>query len=276
MCQRCIVTADGEDQEDEGEGERTGPDRRRAPLRSVQGSLVRSPPFEGALLLRRLPPGSLSGAPEKWGQLMPEWLIGLLTQFRGATPLLSFAAVLASSSLLFAPPRLLEALGLSRLATESREGIGLAFLISSSLFLAQAASTMARAGKACWSAATAKVSNRRRQREAQDTAKRELRDLEAQLHSLTPDEQSYLALFIRDRRTSVRIPLQDGIAGGLRAKQILYLGSELGTEVSGHDHNLSQWAREYLDARPALLSEAQPEVEFRSPYQSFSLRSFSR
>ena len=186
---------------------------------------------------------------------MPEWLIGMFAQVRTATPVIAFASVVVTAVLLFAPGALLEKLSLSRLSSEFRETIGLAFVVSSALFLTQTGSAALRIAKSAWAAVTARKADERR-----------LRERAQSLHSLTIEEQSYLALFVTSGQTSIRIPLTDGIAGGLRSKGILYISAEMGSQLQGHDHSIEDWARGYLIANPNLLSKARAVPRFRNPY----------
>ena len=73
------------------------------------------------------------------------------------------------------------------------------------------------------------------------------------LHNLTPEEKGYLKPFIVDRANSIYVGLDDGVAGGLTAKKILYQSCTIGSDSEGFAHNLQTWAFEYLSKHPELL-----------------------
>ncbi len=50
--------------------------------------------------------------------------------------------------------------------------------------------------------------------------------------------------------------IEDGVAGGLVAKHILYRSSSIGGRLTGFAHNIQPWAREYLTDNPHLLGAA--------------------
>jgi hypothetical protein len=77
-----------------------------------------------------------------------------------------------------------------------------------------------------------------------------------QLHALTSDEKGYLSPFIEDGRNTIQAPMEDGVAGGLLVKAIIYRASNVFDVVEGVPYNLQPWAREYLSKHPYLLEGA--------------------
>lgn len=81
------------------------------------------------------------------------------------------------------------------------------------------------------------------------------------LLALTPDEKAYLAPFVLEHQNTQYHTLQDGVAAGLVAKNILYLPSTMGRKLTGFAHNIQPWAKEYLVKNRQLLEGANPEPE---------------
>ena len=76
------------------------------------------------------------------------------------------------------------------------------------------------------------------------------------LDNLTPDEKTYLAPYVLEEVTSQVFELEDGIAGGLVAKNIIYRSSNLGNVLEGFPYNMQPWARDYLHQHLELLQGA--------------------
>jgi hypothetical protein len=73
------------------------------------------------------------------------------------------------------------------------------------------------------------------------------------LRKLTPDEKAYLAPYILNAENSRNFLIEDGVAGGLVAKGILYRPSTIGSLLGGWAHNMQPWAREFLDSHRECL-----------------------
>ena len=73
---------------------------------------------------------------------------------------------------------------------------------------------------------------------------------------MTPDEKAYLVPFVLQQENTQYFLIEDGIAGGLIAKGVLYRSSNVGSLVSGWAHNIQPWAREYLTEHAELLEGA--------------------
>jgi len=88
-------------------------------------------------------------------------------------------------------------------------------------------------------------------------ARRAKRHVHQFLSNLTPEEKGYLAPFIIEERNTIHAPIEDGIAGGLVAKRILYRASQVFDMVEGVPYNLNPSAREFLTENPHLLEGAE-------------------
>lgn len=168
---------------------------------------------------------------------MLESLAGLLSSIKQAGPVVLIGIAIATGTGLFSPDWVIIKLGLLQLRDQHRAYVGLAFVLSGALLLAQVTGAGAQMVRRAY---------RRRRVQSSD---REL------LHGLTPDEKAYLLPFVVGENT-LYFRVQDGVAGGLVAKQILYRSSTVGSIVSGFAHNLQPWAREYLEKNPQLLEGA--------------------
>ena len=90
-----------------------------------------------------------------------------------------------------------------------------------------------------------------------------------QLHDLTPEEMGYLTDFVLSGRNTIYVDVDDGIAGGLLGKSIIYRSSNMFNVLDGIPYNLQPWARKYLEQHPELLDGAvgkplTPEQKLRS------------
>ncbi len=72
------------------------------------------------------------------------------------------------------------------------------------------------------------------------------------LHELTPEEKGYLIEY-KNGQNSIYCDIEDGIAGGLLAKDIIYRSSNVFNMVDGVPYNIQPWAKRYLDDHPELL-----------------------
>lgn len=169
---------------------------------------------------------------------MLESLAGVLSAIKQTGPVVLLGVAIATGVGLLSPDWFIAKLGLVQLRDQYRAYVGLAFIASSALLFAQALAAGAQM--------TRRAYRRRRMRESD----REL------LHTLTPDEKAYLLPFVIGGQNTLYFRAQDGVAGGLVAKKILYNSSSLGSMLSGFAHNLQPWARDYLEKNPHLLDGA--------------------
>lgn len=82
------------------------------------------------------------------------------------------------------------------------------------------------------------------------------RERDKQLTRLTPEERGYLSEFIVNGRNTVKVGMDDGIMGGLVAKKICYMSSNMFDLLEGASFNLQPWARSYLERNPDVLDGA--------------------
>ena len=176
---------------------------------------------------------------------MIESLVGALNAVKQATPTLLLGVAVACALLLFLPPSATGALGLSALIAQYRAYIGGTSVVSLALLLSHGIASIARFVKTFYAKRKAKAS--------QQAAER--RRLE-NLNKLTPDEKGYLLPYISDQLNTQHFGIDDGVAGGLQAKSIIYRAANVGDMVNGFAFNIQPWAREHLDANPQLLEGA--------------------
>jgi len=86
--------------------------------------------------------------------------------------------------------------------------------------------------------------------------KKVLKEKQASLHGLTPEEMGYLSQFIKGSQNSINVGLEDGVMAGLCSKGITYRATCTGHTLHGYAFNLNPWAREYLSQNPNLLDGA--------------------
>jgi len=79
-----------------------------------------------------------------------------------------------------------------------------------------------------------------------------LRTMHKSLKSLTAAEKEALRPFILDGENTQDFAVNDGVAGGLHAKHILYPSSSVGMGFQ-FPYNIQPWARQYLKRHPKLL-----------------------
>jgi hypothetical protein len=171
-------------------------------------------------------------------------LSGLLTALKAATPPILIGIALACGVLLFAPPEFNDKIGLGQFVTANKAPIGAVFLGSSCVLLAQL----------IWWARQYLIWPLRAWQLGQNH-----RSL---LRELTPDERAYLVRYITEHKNTQYFRIDDGIAQGLVAKQIIYQSASVGYMEDGWAYNLQPWARRLLSKEPSLLNGAGelPEV----------------
>lgn len=172
---------------------------------------------------------------------MLEGIVSLLGSFRKMAPLSLLGVGIGSSVLLFAPEGLSETLGTAELVKQHRSIIGLIFIGSWALLLAHLIS---------WGSKRV-VAARQSHRE------RVIR--ESQLRDLTPEERHLLVPYVLKSQTTQRFACDDGIAGGLEARGILFRSSKW-FKPDRIPYNLQPWARKHLQAHPELLKGAEAPV----------------
>ncbi|MGY6217836.1 super-infection exclusion protein B [Methylolobus aquaticus] len=80
------------------------------------------------------------------------------------------------------------------------------------------------------------------------------------LHALTSEEKGYLAPYVFGKVNTQYFRVDDGIAGGLTAKLMIYRSSNAFNMIKDVPYNIQPWAKEYLIKNPELLDGAvEPE-----------------
>lgn len=168
---------------------------------------------------------------------MIEALASTLNALKEARPKLMVTLCIATACLLFLPDDWLLKVGLSNLAVEHTQWIGLVFLISGAWIATDLLETVFAAIK--------------RMR-----ANRKLkRDLKQSIRELTYAERQYLAPYIVNRENTYYFALDDGVAAGLEAKGFLYRSANSGSLLHGFAYNLQPWARRELVYRRDLFED---------------------
>lgn len=178
---------------------------------------------------------------------MLETLASLLSAIRQTSPIIFLGLSIATGIIIFVPNDIAEALGLSDLRMHYRAHFGFAFVVSISIVFAQC----------LWGAARFAATLLKTFRESRK-AKQAMQEREKMLHDLTPDEKAYLAPYILDKENTQYFLIEDGIAGGLEAKGIIYQARDVGDMIEGFAYNLQPWVRNYLKQKPHLLEGANP------------------
>jgi len=164
-----------------------------------------------------------------------EW-VGALVEWRKIGSSLAGVVCVLTALLLFTPDVFVARTGLLDLRNDYRPWLGLAFLVSLSLFAAGLL-------EATIGAVRGFFQERRIQR-----------NLLAVLRDLTPDEKEFLFDYIAEGRTTISAAINDGVANALQAKKIIYRASTVGHPGGlNFPFNLQPWARKALTADPSLI-----------------------
>ncbi len=168
--------------------------------------------------------------------------LGFIAQLAKLSQPVWFALAIATAVVLFAPPELAETLGIDRIRAEHTAVVGLTFVVSTSLSLVSAGQALLRFARFLLRRVELK------------------RQRSGYLRSLTPAERAYLIPFIRDDENTQLWPMDDGVAGGLLRKRIVYRSSNAFNVLDGVPYNLQPWAREALQEQPELLDSYDPHL----------------
>jgi hypothetical protein len=151
------------------------------------------------------------------------------------SPIYVAAIALFSALALIAPNALLEWFGVLDKAQHYRQWISVAFLAAVSLLAVHLAVEIGRV-----------VRNRTRRREAHELALK-------RLHRLTEGEKQILRFYVSEQTKTNKLRATDGVVNGLVDAGLIYLATDLWHPLMGLDHNISEFAWEYLNAHPDLL-----------------------
>lgn len=146
------------------------------------------------------------------------------------SPRYIFALFLTGLLLLFLPMAFLERTGLVPFRQRFLPYIGAVTLLSGTLLIAHVGAFIVNWFK----------------------GKMNLRTMHKSLKCLTIAEKEALRPFIFEDEASRDFAVNDGVAGGLHAKRILYPSSNMGMGFE-FPYNMQPWARQYLKKHPKLL-----------------------
>lgn len=147
---------------------------------------------------------------------------------------LYLAAFIASGVSLFMSDKIAQTMGIAGLRQAYRPYLGCLFIVSTSLLVASVLSSAFERLKKY-------LSDRRASRQMLET-----------LSMLTAEEKQLLETFIVAGRNTVYAQIDDGITGGLAAKNIVYRTSKI-FRRDAVPYNLQPIARKILTRNPGLL-----------------------
>jgi Super-infection exclusion protein B len=164
-----------------------------------------------------------------------EWIASTISAVISAGWKIYLAVMIASAALLLSPDPFISRLGLEEFRAAFRTYAGVVLIASASLLLVNIISGLGYAALKPW----------------RDW--RSNRVVHKTISELTEAEKEFLRVFIFENQNTVTAPIQDGIAGGLEAKRLIYRSSNVSY---GFDfpYNLQPVARRILTARPDLLA----------------------
>ncbi|MCP1496189.1 hypothetical protein J2Y86_000896 [Pseudomonas migulae] len=172
-----------------------------------------------------------------------EWLGSVVSAVLKNAPGPMLAIGIASGLVLFSPDTLIESLGMAAIRVEHKAEIGGAFLLSIAYLSATTMLWLKDVIAKGWKTRSARLVREQRLRE------------------LTPAEKSYLAPYVLEHENTRYFEPEDGIAGGLSAKNMLYRSSNVFNMLQGVPFNIQPWCRDYLTAHPELLEGAAPPLQ---------------
>lgn len=171
---------------------------------------------------------------------MPDWIAAVLKWIK-VGPSVWLALLCLSGIALFAPSSFLLNLHINDLVRTYTDYFGLCFVVSLCFLLSSLFFYIFEIIKSKWE---------RRKGDAK---------LIQHLHELTPDEKAYIATYVLKSCTTNYYQANDGVAGGLRRKGILFLSAQIGSMHRGFAHNISTWAKRHLVDNIDLLDGASDE-----------------
>jgi len=165
------------------------------------------------------------------------------TKLLEQSPKILFAILIAGVLFLMAPASVLGSMSLNDFWL--RPYIGIVTILAAALLVTHGAGHLVERIKA----------NRAKKKEQEDRERSELETF----RSLTPAEKRALQPYILENHNSALFDIWDGVAGGLVAKKILYIATNVGY-WDNFPHNLQPWARECLTKHPELLEISESEL----------------
>ena len=151
------------------------------------------------------------------------------------------ALTLALGAFLFLPDGAAKQFGIQEIRTKYKSYAGCAFIITASLVTVQ---SLAKAGGYI------------RKRSLRSKFRKKAIQ---SLHNLTPTEKQILCGYILPNERTQYLSIQDGIVNGLCAAGIIYRSANVGNLYGrGYAFNIEDWAWDYLQAHPELITEGVP------------------
>ena len=161
----------------------------------------------------------------------------LVSTFNKAAPAPSFGIAIATTLIIFLPDAIANSLGILEFRETNKGVIGWAFLLTYSYLIAHV----------FW-----QVKDIIRNKFIKHFATKKY---QTKLHDLTSAEKGLLSEFMSGENT-LYMPMEDGVIGGLQAKEIVFQSSNVFDITEGIPYNLQTWARQYLNENPELLNGA--------------------
>ena len=147
----------------------------------------------------------------------------------------AFILLVISSILLFGNDTLINKLGLLSAREYLKTWVGVVWLISISITLAELVNPIYK-----W------VKNK-------IEFKQNLKKLQSRLHELTPNEKEFLSVYIKNNTRTNSANISDGVVSGLVSATIVYRSSQLSHYHTVFPYNIQPWAWDYLQQHPECL-----------------------
>jgi hypothetical protein len=156
-------------------------------------------------------------------------------EFLKLAPRYLIALGVMAAILLFASEEFLKFIGVFVFAQDNRSMLGLALVVTVSLFAVSIAADGISLIKGWW-------------------RKRGFyRLVTERLNCLTEDEKQILRFYIANQTRANVLRYDDGVVQGLVSGGIIYQSASLGNMLEGFAHNISDFAWDYLNVHPHLL-----------------------
>ena len=178
---------------------------------------------------------------------MIEALSGFLSSLKQTSPVIFLGLSIATGIILFSGDSVIIALGLEEFRNNNKGYLGAIFIGSLSILLSYTAFSFVKIGKEQYRKYHSKIKQ-----------KEKLKKQQEQLHKLTPDEKAYLIPYVLNDENTQYFLIEDGVAGGLVAKGMIYQSSSIGSMLEGFAYNIQPWVKEYLQEHPECLEGANP------------------
>lgn len=171
---------------------------------------------------------------------MIDSISSLVSALRKMTPLPMLALGICSSLIVFMPNEMAARLGVSEFRVEYRGWLGATVLVAWSYLFAFGLD-------AFWSWLS-RTRNQKKSRLAREDF----------LRKLTAEEKAYLLPYVVHGVATQNFAVEDGVAGALVRKGILYSAASVFSVLEGRPYGIQPWALEFLQATPSLLNGAGP------------------